>query len=75
MHHSSGKYIVQKIIDSVQAGKYVSKLKVFKINESNLLSTISYDESTDTSKKETEDISDKVNKPDDNHSSGTGRHG
>lgn len=74
MHHSSGKYIVQKIIDSVQAGKYVSKLKVFKINESNLLSTISYDESTDTSKKETEDISDKVNKPDDNHSSGTGRH-
>lgn len=39
MHHSSGTYIVQKITDTISAGRYVSSMNVLKV-DSDLLDSI-----------------------------------
>lgn len=36
IHHSSGRYFVNKITDTISGGRYISTLEVLKINEGNL---------------------------------------
>lgn len=36
IHHSSGRYFVNKITDTISGGRYLSTLEVLKINEGNL---------------------------------------
>lgn len=38
-HHTSGKYIVQKITDNISSGKFVSTLEVFKVKQNNVIVT------------------------------------
>lgn len=58
MHHTSGRYMVTKITDSVSAGKYISTLEVFKISEDKIMSNVIFSETEEGSsnKETTEDV-------------------
>ena len=52
LHHSSGRYIINKIKDSISSGKYTSELEVLKIDKNQVLNIVSYDTSSQKENKE-----------------------
>ena len=54
LHHSSGRYIINKITDTIASGKYTSSLEVLKIDSNKVLDLVSFDNSNDTEKKKQE---------------------
>lgn len=56
MHHSSGRYIVNKITDTISAGKYMSSLEVFKVDKSRVLNSVKYNSSDNTESKSKETV-------------------
>jgi len=61
MHHTSGRYIVNKITDTISAGKYISSLEVLKIDKNKILETVEYDESTQSENKKQETVGEDKN--------------
>ena len=53
MHHTSGRYIVNKITDTISAGKYMSSLEVLKIDKNKLVDVVTYNSETETESKTT----------------------
>lgn len=56
MHHSSGRYIINKITDTISAGKYVSSLEVLKVDKNKVLDMIEYNSETETENKKSENV-------------------
>ena len=51
-HHTSGKYIVQKVTDNISAGKFISTLEVFKMKQDNVVEIVSGTDESLSVKKE-----------------------
>lgn len=56
MHHTSGRYIINKITDTISAGKYISSLEVLKVDKNKVLDLIEYNPETETESKKSEDV-------------------